>query len=198
MNLRWSNSSTSISLVFSLFVYIFIKVLYFLVQKTLAKSRILVTLFTTSKTALYSTFTIMLNKTVAHVSFIYLSFLDQSWSTIKEMAWINVTSLNKSSVHSLSQKSLLTPRMVRVSMNSWLKLAVFYRIFHDQSTSVGKKGTTVTTSKIFLYSIWGGFGHMPMPSTLAGGSKELGTGDTGFLKSQNFYEAILCTKYFFM
>ena len=65
----------------------------------------------------------MVNETVALASFIYFSFLSYSWPTIKNMAAINVTSLNKTDVLS-SPQNFVYPRMHRVFISSWLKLVV--------------------------------------------------------------------------
>ena len=54
-------------------------------------------------------------------------------------------------------------------------------MFHDQDTRVGKKGTTVRTFRIFLYSIWSDFAHIPNSGRLHGSNRELGTGNIGLL-----------------
>ena len=57
---------------------------------------------------------VILNQTAVHVLYIYFLFLNESRSIIKKMAAINVTLLTTLNKQSLSQKSLLTLRMVRV------------------------------------------------------------------------------------
>ena len=44
------------------------------------------------------------------------------------------------------------------------------------------KGTTVSTSKIFLYSIWSGFADILTSKVLVDGYRELGRRSMGFLK----------------
>lgn len=40
--------------------------------------------------------------------------------------------------------------------------------------------------RIFLYLTWEGFAHMPTSGILVDGNRELGTGNTGFLKVPDF------------
>ena len=87
------------------------------------------TQFITSRTALYTTGIVMLNEAVAHIFYIYFLFLNQSWSTIKKIAAMNVMSLNEINIHSLPSKFLFILRIVRVLVSSWLKPVVLLADF---------------------------------------------------------------------
>lgn len=63
---------------------------------------------------------------------------------------------------------------------------IFTGFFHEQDARVGKKGKLAKTFRIFLYSIWNGFAHIPTPVTLVDSSRDYGTGDMGFLKLPDF------------
>lgn len=51
---------------------------------------------------------------------------------------------------------------------------------------------------MFLYSFHSNFADASTPDTQAGGSKQLNRRKMDFLRIPNFYEAIICTKIFFI
>ena len=74
----------------------------------------------------------MLNGKQLFVRSLNNCFLSQSWSTIKKMAAINVTSLNKTDGQCFPQKYLFTLRMItKIFINVWLELL---QTFHDHDT----------------------------------------------------------------
>ena len=64
----------------------------------------------------------------------------------------------------LNKNTCFTLRMFRIFINCLLKLVI---LLMDFSGCEGRqKGTTVRTSIIFLYSVWSGFRHILISSTL--------------------------------
>ena len=72
---------------------------------------------------------VMLNQIVVHILYTCFMFLNWIWSTIKKMAAISMTPLNKTNVNSLPLKSFFTLRMVGVFINVWLNLVLLLPSF---------------------------------------------------------------------